>query len=407
MTGAAAESLDSCDPATVDTARVKGLSTARGVVNDCKSSASASSFPYACEGAAKSVAILNTNSANEPIGQAVATARGPDMVSSPTPSLGLGLDLPKPASAGDQSRSLQDPEALAHRILQDSSFDSEALPALFDSLPKDPAREGVQSQGRRFSTGMFVHGGVCVACTEARRTYLLTAQTLRAVVKQVCPQLEFNAVTVPDNSNSGCHRDSHNMDLSSIVIPLTHFQGGGLWHESSQGDVAKDTPHGSVVGVVMDVNGGPKVLPSPKRWHAVEPWKGDGVVLVAYSARCNKLSQVDQDKLTTLGFPVPAASACATKDLRNSLTIARDARKALACKPDPPPTHLPGQSCPEQMLFVEFCCGSAVLSKAAEAAGFRTFQVDNDKHRAPSKKTVFLDFGRPGPTSVCQRLDPC
>ena len=55
---------------------------------------------------------------------------------------------------------------------------------------------------------------------------------------------------------------------------------------------------------------------------------------------------------------------------------------------------------PEQMLFVELCCGAAVLSKAAQRVGFRVFPVDCDKRRAPYKKTVFLDLANPGQRQV-------
>ena len=42
----------------------------------------------------------------------------------------------------------------------------------------------------------------------------------------------------------------------------------------------------------------------PRKWHAVQPWQGDRLVMVLYSPRGSNLHYKDRDELEFAGFPV-------------------------------------------------------------------------------------------------------
>ena len=49
----------------------------------------------------------------------------------------------------------------------------------------------------------------------------------------------------------------------------------------------------------------------------------------------------------------------------------------------------------QKLLFIELCAGTAILSRTAASAGFRTFPVDNSRVRAPHKSVHLLDLAVP------------
>ena len=337
----------------------------------------------------------------------------------PLSSLGFssGLDpnpkvsLPPEPPACDATRGIQAPEALAERLLANLPVTPENVLTLMSLVPKEVPRSNVQTQGQRFSSGAWVHGGVSGLYRHATKLPA-TTKVLCALVKQVLSDHPFNAVTFLDECNSTCHRDVNNLDLPSLVIPLTVFQGGALWHSAESGQHYRQTPNGRLCGHLLDIASGPKLLPDPHRWHAVEPWQGRRAVLLAFSVRDSRLTDRDTQALASLGFNLcHVPSKAQPVDLRSSVTPACPSKVPLVsgfdlCSPKveicSPTIELP--TSPEQMLFVELCCGTAVLSKAAEKVGFRVFPVDCDKRRAPYKKTVFLDIANPEQRQVIKDL---
>ena len=145
----------------------------------------------------------------------------------PLSSLGFssGLDpspmvsLPPEPTARDATQDIQAPEALAERLLANLPVTPENVLTLMSLVPKEVPRSNVQTQGQRFSSGAWVHGGVSGLYRHATKLPA-TTKVLCALVKQVLSDHPFNAVTFLDECNSTCHRDVNNLDLPSLVIPL-------------------------------------------------------------------------------------------------------------------------------------------------------------------------------------------
>ena len=168
---------------------------------------------------------------------------------------------------------------------------------------------------------------------------------------------------------------------------------------ASDGSVMRPTPHGDLPGRCLDVASGPAMLPNPQQWRMVELWQGRRVVLLAYAIRDDRLSDADRTALTDLGFNfqrrIPSVQP---RDVRVS-----NVQAACRSVQGSQPSVVPLPKGPEQMIFVEICCGTAVLSKAAAKVGFRIFPVDCDRRRAPPQKHCLLRPCKPRPAASHQR----
>ena len=98
--------------------------------------------------------------------------------------------------------------------------------------------------------------------------------------------------------------------LYPVAIPR---RGGDLWVELSDGDVVRGkitamedgrgVPH---YGCILPLEQGQITVLDPHRRHAVLPWKGLRIVLVAYTpGMIRKLQGSDREVLSRLGFPIP------------------------------------------------------------------------------------------------------
>ena len=57
--------------------------------------------------------------------------------------------------------------------------------------------------------------------------------------------------------------------------------------------------------------------------------------------------------------------------------------------------------CFNDLLFIQLCSGTGVLSKEARKRSFKTIEVDNSKKRAPSKQVMRFDLSD---ARQCQEL---
>ena len=192
------------------------------------------------------------------------------------------------------------------------------------------------------------------------------------------------------------HHVFHNMRLlddqldphcrASLAIPLTQFKGGEICCVSHQHRVS------------FDVRMGPTFLPECDHQES-SPWTGRRLLL------CTDFVEVTaalpghlQAKASELGFVFKVF-----KEASLSTICRLDPRtlKPLSCARDSSPSvharmsDLRKDLTPEDLLFVELCAGTGILSKTASKAGFRTLAVDNNRVRAPSKSTVMLDLANP------------
>ena len=121
--------------------------------------------------------------------------------------------------------------------------------------------------------------------------------------------------------------------------------------------------------------------------HAVMPWSGSRVVLVAYlPSFAERLDSPKKSLLSELGFVFRNFGERPSGSLR-------DIRLApLSSTGSCPQSHCRQAS---DFLIIELCAGCAVLSSTAEAFGFRSLAIDNNEVRSPSKRILRLDLADP------------
>ena len=134
------------------------------------------------------------------------------------------------------------------------------------------------------------------------------------------------------------------------------------------------------MGRLEDVAAGP-VRIDPSVHHAVLPWQGRRVVLIAYMPGfAERLSKQDWSALSELGFVF--------RHFGSQVDSLRDIRCGHSEVQSVHVPELPSQD----RLIVELCAGHAVLSAVSEAAGFQSLAVDSQVHRAPGRKVLRLDL---------------
>ncbi|CAE7032271.1 NaCP60E [Symbiodinium sp. CCMP2592] len=275
-------------------------------------------------------------------------------------------------------------EQMARTMLHANAFTASNCIRLFDACPKDRSLRSVQDSsvaGTRISFGFYVRGGQAIvfnACTLAPAT----CRFFTSVVRFVDPTHVFGAFQILSDVRSELHLDKANEKGSrNLVVPLTFFEQGQIWIRDEAGQ--HEIKHGgkSYFGKLLDVNAGPLRI-DPSVHHAVLPWLGRRVVLVAYMPSfVERLSRRDKSSLSELGFVFrhfSGPSSGPLKDIRDApASSARDSCNA------------------EDFLILELCAGHAVLSRTADSLGFRTLSVDNNQFRSPGKQVLRLDLCDP------------
>ncbi|CAE7325898.1 NaCP60E [Symbiodinium sp. CCMP2592] len=211
----------------------------------------------------------------------------------------------------------------------------------------------------------------------------MVCRYLTSLVRAVDPTLEFGALQLLFNVQSGFHLDKFNEKGSrNLIIPLTDFVGGQVWTRDESGDATYDHNGVSLRGRLMDVASGPVKL-DPSVHHAVMPWQGNRIVLIAYMPSFSeRLPTESRSLLSELGFVFRNLNSGATVKLR-------DIRMVTQGPPAPGSTRpLPA----EVPLVLELCSGHAVLSRVAENLGFQALSIDNNSSRAPGKQIMRLDL---------------
>eukprot|EP00439_Symbiodinium_sp_Y106_P017800 s6038_g2.t1 len=193
----------------------------------------------------------------------------------------------------------------ARRLLREWSQEEAEKLIIHIGLSLDPG-------DRKF--GVFRHGG-SVGLT--RVTYdrpWITSLLVRAM-KEKCPDAEFSALYLSVNTPRDVHMDSNNLSgIPNYIYPLAvPHRGGDLWIELSDGDVVRrkikemvDSSGKSHFGCVQPLTEGKIVTFDPHRRHAILPWKGLRVVLIAYTPGVpQNIKGPEREVLSELGFPVP------------------------------------------------------------------------------------------------------
>ena len=94
--------------------------------------------------------------------------------------------------------------------------------------------------------------------------------SLTSLLRQAVPHLPFTSLAILDQVQSGPRRDLLNSFSPNVVIPLTSFEGGGIWIENQSGATQRVVQGKPLSGNVCDFSLGhgsgacPYVLPSDR-----------------------------------------------------------------------------------------------------------------------------------------------
>ena len=304
-------------------------------------------------------------------------------------------------------------EHCAEMILEKSEFHAKDLLALFEMLPFEDCPRSDDSGARAFGGGAYMKGGI-VGLRANSRKHPSACKAFASAIRFAAPAHPFTSFSVHADAPTTTHVDRYNADVYNIVLPLTRFEGGGIWLQDASGCVASPEDNQTFgVVVVADIASGPCAIDARNRKHTVMPWTGARVVLVGFSVSAfSKLSSSDAEALASLGFnldivpigqPAPACASSGLFDLRSSsrpaVTQTFDDNSAVQpltlCKPSEDVTFS-SVGKPARLLVIEACCGCARLSATLKKDGFDVLPLDceGNRHR-PLATLVSLDLRKP------------
>eukprot|EP00439_Symbiodinium_sp_Y106_P022158 s6090_g2.t1 len=205
-------------------------------------------------------------------------------------------------------------ESFARDLCRSGSGTPEEILQLFDLLKKVKVKQkrgrAAGESGCSWTTGMFVHGGVAGLRENTVRMKWCTKFLVKAA-RGFCQDHEFAAVGLLENVNMGCHKDSRNeVDLENVLVMLKRPDTGGqLWLEDESLDPREAewkqvTKKLSKKGAIHELEVGSPLHFNPRKWHEVQPWEGDRVVMVLYNPRASHLHYSDRDHMEFVGFPI-------------------------------------------------------------------------------------------------------
>ena len=126
-------------------------------------------------------------------------------------------------------------ELLAVRVLQSRVVSMSTLAELIPLLPAEvPARaQDLDSRIHTFTTGAYVRGGI--HGPRCNLTNFPATSTLLAILLRcACPKATFTSLALLCNQDAILHRDLNNaLDSMNYALPLSSFEGGGIWVEGS------------------------------------------------------------------------------------------------------------------------------------------------------------------------------
>ena len=203
-------------------------------------------------------------------------------------------------------------EFISRKLYEEENYSFDEVLALYDKLEAlgdTDLRIGKKSCVSSWFSGAFVHGGKA-GLRNNFKEYPNTTRYLASFGRKHAGGRTFSAFGIARNATLGLHRDSHNYKRSmSVVLPLSSFQGGGLWLQNEEvqeeKQVSRTLPSGRTVnGELVELEKGNPLEFRPNIWHEVQPWEGDRVVFLMYTPRASKLSREHAQQLEDCGFVI-------------------------------------------------------------------------------------------------------
>ena len=228
----------------------------------------------------------------------------------PATAEGLPEELLREEQPPTKKELREEIEFRARKLMDEKDYEVAKVAELYDlleALGDVDRRVTEKSSASSWYTGAFVHGGVA-GLRNNTRDFPWTTRYLTSVARSLCGDIGFTAVGMVKNQQLGLHRDVHNSRNSmNYVIPLKLEEGGSIWVQKDDVEddvkVPRTLPSGrELQGHLVDLKKGQPISFSPRRWHEVQPWKGERLVLLLYTPRSTKLTEKDIKELNEMGF---------------------------------------------------------------------------------------------------------
>ena len=173
------------------------------------------------------------------------------------------------------------PEACAEALLKSESPDMSSILAMCENLFWEKPHVDACSQGRAFYAGGYRKGGI-FGLRKHCKDFPRVIRVLTALLRRAVPSIPFTSIAVLDGVQSGPHKDLMNSSSPNIVIPLSAFEGGGVWVGDSSASEVREVHGCPMRGRVADFSLGHILVPASTCYHQTEPWTGRRVVLIGY-----------------------------------------------------------------------------------------------------------------------------
>ena len=135
------------------------------------------------------------------------------------------------------------------------------------------------------------------------RQFPLAVQKICQFIRAADSGHPFASFVILRNVHSALHQDHNNSAAPNILIPITSFEGGGVWIQDTTGQDFRWHQGSLVAGHPHSFADGPIYLPARDRLHETLPWSGDRAIVAAYTpAGLDTLSAADVQFLESLGF---------------------------------------------------------------------------------------------------------
>ena len=276
----------------------------------------------------------------------------------PVPPKGIGFS-PEPLNSQSQKSMPQtlaplpakEAEAFATRLARkEEGLHRSELEALQGLLPLEAApRDEGEGRASSFVVGAYCKGGL-VGLRKNTASFPMVCTVLTSYVEQVKKGFTCSAIALFQGVKTPMHKDSRNAPFPNPVAPIGQFTGEPFGLKTPRVVFSGNTPVGRRLGFDLTVDKGPVTFNAFDSFHFTRAWKGNRLVLVAYTTdRLEALDKQDARRLQELGFRLPVGGG-ETSEVHQATNASRQ------------PFQPSGRSCAEIGVFHWRWNGKVTLS---------------------------------------------
>ena len=231
---------------------------------------------------------------------------------------------PEPVEDNFNAQEVIQAEEKARELLEKQDFSEDACLGLIKQMPlrahnSRPGKLG-DNKVHYHLFGSYAHGAQYGVSNRTKQLQKCTQYLNKFLGSKMTENRRWTSLVVSRNNSMPIHRDVNNeTNQPNMVFGLGNYTGGGLWvqetiqakemglvNQSEENLTKRTTPHGETIWGRSHETKGRVVTFPPKAWHETEQWRGERVMLSAYTSRGQEhLGQRDLEDLRRGGFPLP------------------------------------------------------------------------------------------------------